>query len=186
MKKFVITLIVLIIIVVGVIYILAHKSSNSNTQSTNSQTQTMTGANTGSNSTTTTPPSSTSGSTTPTPSGTTGGTAVLTLNTANSPTLGTILVAANGMTLYQYALDTTNVSNCTGSCAQAWPPYTVSASTKLSLGSLLHGKISTITRPDGSQQVAYNDRPLYFFKSDSKVGDTKGNGIGGVWSVVHP
>jgi predicted lipoprotein with Yx(FWY)xxD motif len=46
--------------------------------------------------------------------------------------------------------------------------------------------VSTITRADGSAQLTYKGMPLYFWKSDVKPGDTTGNGVGGVWSVVKP
>lgn len=45
-----------------------------------------------------------------------------TVNIADDPTLGKILVDGNGMTLYTYAKDTTGVSNCSGGCLQNWPP----------------------------------------------------------------
>jgi predicted lipoprotein with Yx(FWY)xxD motif len=50
------------------------------------------------------------------------------LNTASTNALGAFLVAANGMTLYKYTPDQPGISNCTGGCATAWPPYTIPAS----------------------------------------------------------
>ena len=37
---------------------------------------------------------------------------------------GTVLVDANGLTLYWFAKDTATQSNCSGSCATAWLPLT--------------------------------------------------------------
>lgn len=107
------------------------------------------------------------------------------LNTTTSASLGTYLVAANGMTLYQYAKDAPGVSNCSGQCAAAWPPYTVSSGTSLEGGTGVHGAISTITRTDGTRQVTYNGVPLYFWQGDSKTTDATGQNVGG-FSVVKP
>ena len=38
--------------------------------------------------------------------------------------VGTVLVDQNGKTLYAFAADAKNHSNCSGSCAQYWPPVT--------------------------------------------------------------
>lgn len=111
------------------------------------------------------------------------GTAVL--NTATNANLGMFLVATNGMTLYQYSKDSSGVSNCTGSCASAWPPYTVSAQVSPTGGTGVYGTVSTITRADGTMQVTYNGIPLYFFQSDSKPGDVTGQNVNG-FSVVKP
>lgn len=110
----------------------------------------------------------------------------LTLKTATDTKLGTIITAANGMTLYAYAKDTNNTSNCTGACAANWPPYTVSSATELNALASLTGTLGTTARADGSLQVTYKGVPLYFFAKDTKPGDTSGNGVAGVWSVVHP
>jgi len=100
--------------------------------------------------------------------------------------LGDILVDSKGMTLYQFAKDQANVSNCNGGCAAAWPPLVVAAGQNPTVGDGITGKLGVITRQDGSLQVTYNGLPLYFFASDSKPGDTNGQGVGGVWSIVHP
>ena len=34
--------------------------------------------------------------------------------------------------------------------------------------------------------VTYKGLPLYYYKGDKNPGDTNGNNIGGVWSVVKP
>jgi predicted lipoprotein with Yx(FWY)xxD motif len=109
-----------------------------------------------------------------------------TLNNSGGGTFGAYLTAANGMTLYQYTKDGTNVSNCTGACATAWPPYTVSATAALSLTADpgTAGKIATIKRANGSLQVTYRGLPLYFFAGDAKPGDTKGEAVGGFTEVA--
>ena len=44
--------------------------------------------------------------------------------------------------------------------------------------------LATVTRDDGSEQVAYNGWPLYYFASDEGPGDAKGQNSAGVWFVV--
>jgi|ERR1035437_699179 predicted lipoprotein with Yx(FWY)xxD motif len=115
---------------------------------------------------------------TPTP------TQAIVLNTVTSIKLGTYLVATNGMTLYEYGRDLGGVSNCTGACATAWPPYTTTA-ISLEGGSSVKGTISVITRVDGSKQITYGGMPLYFWSGDSVPSDTTGQGVGG-FTVVKP
>jgi hypothetical protein len=44
--------------------------------------------------------------------------------------------------------------------------------------------ITTITRSDGTKQLAINGMPLYLFASDSQAGEADGQAVGGVWWVV--
>jgi predicted lipoprotein with Yx(FWY)xxD motif len=111
----------------------------------------------------------------------------LLLGTDATSTLGTYLVASNGMTLYTYANDTSGVSNCSGQCATNWPPYTVASTDVLAnVQAGITGQVGTITRDDGTLQVTYNGMPLYFWANDKAPGDTNGQGVGNVWFVVQP
>lgn len=106
------------------------------------------------------------------------------LKSASSPTLGTYLVAGNGMTLYSFKRDTTGVSNCTGQCLINWPAYTASA--PFISDESVKGTVASIMRKDGGAQITYNGMPLYFWKLDQKPGDATGQGFNGVWFVVKP
>ncbi len=109
------------------------------------------------------------------------------LGTDANSTLGTYLIGYNGMTVYAYAKDTPSVSNCTGTCAGNWLPYTVASTDALAnLQAGVSGKAGVITRADGTMQVTYNCKPLYFYSKDAVSGDTKGQNIGGVWFIVKP
>src|SRR5207253_6735692 len=124
-----------------------------------------------------------SASATPTPSPTAGAAPVVLAQ--NVGTMGTILGAAsNNHTVYTFDSDTPGVSKCSGGCATTWPPLTVPAATTPTAGPGVTGQFGTITRSDGSLQVTYKGMPLYFFHSDAKAGDTKGNYTG--WSLVKP
>jgi len=124
-----------------------------------------------------------SASPTPTPTSTPAAAAVVLAQ--NVGTMGTILVAAsNSHTVYTFDSDTPGVSKCNGGCATTWPPLTVGSETRPMGGPGVTGQLGSITRSDGSLQVTYKGMPLYFFHSDSKAGDTKGNYTG--WSLVKP
>jgi predicted lipoprotein with Yx(FWY)xxD motif len=93
--------------------------------------------------------------------------------------LGNILVDSDGMTLYIWDNDTTaGTSSCTGACASAWPPEAVTGTPTYGTG-LNASMFSTITRDDGSKQLAVNGHPLYRWASDQKAGDTTGQGVNG-------
>jgi predicted lipoprotein with Yx(FWY)xxD motif len=110
------------------------------------------------------------------------GTSATALKTATIS--GTAVVTdAGGFTLYWFAPDTATKSNCNGSCAQVWPPVKGPATA----GTGVTGKLSTITRSDGSAQAAYLGHPLYTYTADTAPGQANGNGInayGGLWHEV--
>ena len=111
----------------------------------------------------------------------------LALGTDGNTTLGTYLIAYNGMSLYTYSKDTSSASTCYSTCAQNWPPYIVGAEDNLTqLKAGVTGKVDTTTRTDGKLQVTYNGHPLYFYIKDTKSGDTTGQNVGGVWFVMKP
>jgi predicted lipoprotein with Yx(FWY)xxD motif len=109
--------------------------------------------------------------------------------TADGPTVSAstagYFVGPNGMTLYVFDKDTAGKSNCSGQCLANWPPLPVATASAITVGNGLDAAAFTaITRDDGSMQVAYNGLPLYFFAADSAPGDTKGDGVGGVWHLA--
>ena len=113
-----------------------------------------------------------------------GGQAPATVSLAQSPGLGSFLVGENGLSLYIFTPDDPGVSNCTGQCADFWPPLTVESGASPTAGSGVTGSMALISRDDGSQQVTYNDQPLYFFANDNAAGDTNGQGVNDVWFVA--
>ncbi len=101
-----------------------------------------------------------------------------------SSSLGTILVDAQGMTLYHLGGEQNGKFICTStSCTGIWHPLTVSAGSTPS-GTV--GSLGMVKRPDGTTQVTYKGTPLYTFASDQQPGETKGQGIKdvGTWSVI--
>lgn len=108
----------------------------------------------------------------------------LTLETATSD-LGTFLVGADGMTTYYFAADTApGVSVCEGDCLAAWPPVTVPPGNTVAGGDGVTGVLGLIAGTDGSTQVTYDGRPLYYWQGDTEAGQTTGHGVNDVWWVA--
>lgn len=90
-----------------------------------------------------------------------------------------ILVTSTGMTVYTFDKDVADSgkSTCNGPCATNWPP--VSAKNVKPAA-----PYSSVTRDDGSAQLAYKGKPLYLFAADKNAGDRKGDKVKDVWHVV--
>ncbi len=108
--------------------------------------------------------------------------------TNNSRLHTSILVGAQERTLYVLNPETTHHLLCTShSCLSAWPPFTVSAHTKLTEGGGAHGTLGLLRRSGGTTQVTLSGQPLYYFSGDSKRGEANGEGLasfGGTWHTV--
>jgi predicted lipoprotein with Yx(FWY)xxD motif len=120
-----------------------------------------------------------SGASSTAPAATATGTALTTTTISGT----TVLANAKGLTLYSFAPDTPVSSKCYGSCAAYWPPVTGTTAA----GQGLPGKVGTITRTDGTEQLTYNGHPLYTYIGDSAPGQAKGNNLnlnGGLWHEV--
>jgi predicted lipoprotein with Yx(FWY)xxD motif len=95
--------------------------------------------------------------------------------------LGSILVGPEGFTLYLFTNDSEGESTCYDSCADLWPP--VPANTPIG-SDLDESMFSSVTRDDGTEQLAVNGMPLYLYTPDENPGDTTGQGFNGVWFVL--
>ncbi len=106
------------------------------------------------------------------------------VKSASNATLdATVLVDAQGMTLYSLSGEHNGKFICTSSaCVQVWHP--LSAATGTPSGSV--GSLGTVKRPDGTEQVTYKGMPLYTFTQDQTPGEAKGQGIKdvGTWTAV--
>jgi len=102
---------------------------------------------------------------------------------SNGALKATVLVNAQGMTLYHLSGEERGKFICTNSaCLQVWHPLTVTAA-GTPTGSV---ELATVKRPDGSVQVTYKGEPLYTFAQDSAPGQANGQGFKdvGTWSAV--
>ncbi len=89
-----------------------------------------------------------------------------------------VLTDAKGMTLYTFDKDAVGVSNCYDKCAVNWPPALAAAD------AAPEGDYTLVDRTDGTKMWAYKGMPLYLWIEDVAVGDTKGDGVGGVWHTA--
>lgn len=103
--------------------------------------------------------------------------AAVALMTADSD-LGEILVDADGRTLYMFDNDSDGTSSCYDDCETNWPPLIGEAEAGEGAD---EGLLGTAERTDGSGQVTYAGKPLYYFAGDEQPGDTNGQGVGDVW-----
>ncbi len=120
------------------------------------------------------------------PSSAAGGSGSITVNVAQAANLGAYLTGADGKSLYLLTKDSVGTSTCTGACATTWPPFVLQAGQTVVAGSGVMGTLSTIKRADGSDQVAVNGLPLYYFSGDTASGQTNGEGFKGIWFIASP
>lgn len=113
---------------------------------------------------------------------------VAVVTTSSVPKLGKIVVDSRGLTLYDFRLDKGGKSACYGTCAQNWPPLITEGKPEAGKGAMA-SKLGTTERKDGTTQVTYDGRPLYYFIEDKKPGQTTGNHVldsGAEWYALQP
>jgi predicted lipoprotein with Yx(FWY)xxD motif len=140
------------------------------------------GGTTTTGSTQSTPTSAPTTASTPTPTAA----STFTVKTAQATVDGkatTILIDAQGRTLYYFTPDTASKTACTGACAQNWPPLLLTGTGKPTASTTLPGELEVYKNANGNQ-VIYNDHPLYTYGGDSAAGQTNGQGVGGKWFVA--
>jgi predicted lipoprotein with Yx(FWY)xxD motif len=96
---------------------------------------------------------------------------------------GSVLVTAANQPIYILSTDPSGSSKCTGACAQAWKPVTVSGSPKAGSGAS-SSLLSSFKRSDGTTQVLYDKHALYTHAgSASSAAGTASDG--GVWYLIN-
>lgn len=113
------------------------------------------------------------------------GAAHATVSVAQGTKYGAILIAANGETLYRFTKDRPGAIACTGECLKAWPPLLAPRGSAPKGGPGVTG-LAVVQRAGIGRQVTYHGEPLYYFSGDAAPGQVNGQGLGGVWFVVHP
>jgi predicted lipoprotein with Yx(FWY)xxD motif len=111
-----------------------------------------------------------------------------TVITTHAGPAGAFLTDGSGRTVYLWAKDGMNMSDCSGACAAAWPPVPA-AGMLTAAGGAKASDLGTITRAGGARQVTYDGHPLYYFVGDSGPGQTAGQGsdnFGAKWWLVAP
>jgi predicted lipoprotein with Yx(FWY)xxD motif len=102
------------------------------------------------------------------------------------PGIGPYLTTPQHMSLYTSSNDSPGSSACAGSCAIIWLAFPPPASGILTLPDAATGSLAVIGRADGTQQVTYNDMPLYTYTGDFQPGDTNGQGLAGIYQLAAP
>lgn len=87
-----------------------------------------------------------------------------------------VLTGKNGMTLYTFDKDSGGKSACYNQCAAIWPAAQAGDASGKAFG--------VTTRDDGSKQLTYEGKPLYYYVNDKKAGDMNGDKVKNVWHVV--
>ena len=101
---------------------------------------------------------------------------------------GTYLTADDGRAVYLWMADKGSTSSCSGPCASVWPPVLTDGAPTAD-GAAVSGDLGTVMRSDGKTQVTYQGHPLYYFASDTKAGQTSGqgsDGFGAKWWLLTP
>jgi len=101
----------------------------------------------------------------------------------NDDQLGLILTDTTGRALYISNKDRPYESNCVGGCQNRWLPLLLEQGNPTAPPELA-GKFGITVRQDGSNQICYNDQPLYGWHKD-EMADTKGHGQGKQWFVAN-
>jgi predicted lipoprotein with Yx(FWY)xxD motif len=103
------------------------------------------------------------------------------LTSAKKAKVGSVIVDAQGRTLYRFTAEAEGVPVCTGACVGTWPLAVVTAA------SGLPKHVATVRRPDdGKLQLTYDGHPLYRYAGDRAKADANGEGVGGQWFAVKP
>jgi predicted lipoprotein with Yx(FWY)xxD motif len=104
-----------------------------------------------------------------------------------SSQLGPIVFDGANRALYAFTRDQAGRSTCFGACAAAWPPYVVRGTLRAGKGTR-RSLLGTTRRRDGTRQLTYAGKPLYYYVGDP-VGEVRCQNVrefGGLWLVVRP
>jgi predicted lipoprotein with Yx(FWY)xxD motif len=99
---------------------------------------------------------------------------------------GQVLFDGDDQAVYYFDKETSSKSECYGACAEAWPPVLTEGEPSAGNG-VQGGMLGTTKRDDGSTQVTYNGRPLYYY--DEPAGQVSCHNVdefGGLWLAVQP
>jgi predicted lipoprotein with Yx(FWY)xxD motif len=115
-----------------------------------------------------------------------------TVQTANVSGAGTVLVNAQGGTLYVLTSEKGGKITCTNAtgCATVWPAVELpSGMTHAVAGSGVQASLLGTVSASGQSRVTYASYPLYTYSGDTGPGVASGKGIssfGGTWWPISP
>jgi predicted lipoprotein with Yx(FWY)xxD motif len=100
---------------------------------------------------------------------------------------GTMLFDSKKQAIYIFENDREMRSNCYGECAVAWPPVLTKGAPEAGSG-VDDSLLGTIRRRNGTRQVTYAGKPLYFYAHEGP-GEVECHNVdlnGGLWWVIAP
>lgn len=98
--------------------------------------------------------------------------------------LGPVLAAHTGQTLYIFQGDIGGTPTCTGNCATNWFPFYAGEVPSVGEG-LTAADFGVVNRGDDARlQTTYKGWPLYTFRGDLAPGQTNGENSNNRWSVA--
>lgn len=107
--------------------------------------------------------------------------------TVGNSDFGTMLFDSNKQAIYVFENDPKGSTVCYGTCAEAWPPVLTDGEPRAGRG-VKESLLGTVKRRDGSVQVTYAAKPLYFYSHEGP-GEVRCHNVnlnGGFWWVVGP
>lgn len=115
-----------------------------------------------------------------------------TVRAANVSGVGTVLVNAQGRTLYVLTSEKGDKVTCTDAsgCTGVWPPAVLASGVTSAVpGSGVQASLLATVGAGGGSRVTYASYPLYTYSGDSGPGVANGKGIssfGGTWWPISP
>lgn len=95
------------------------------------------------------------------------------------------LIDPNGMALYTRNNDRPGESSCYERCALRWPPVTLLPGETAAVMPARFGAIGETVRRDGSRQVTFDNKPLYYYSGDTEAITANGMCEKG-WGMITP
>jgi predicted lipoprotein with Yx(FWY)xxD motif len=108
------------------------------------------------------------------------------ITTADSQ-FGEALFDSDQRAIYYFDKETSEQSECYDACAEAWPPVLTEGDPQAGGGADAK-LLGTTERDDGTTQVTYDGRPLYYYVDDpaGQIACHNVSEFGGLWLAVQP
>jgi predicted lipoprotein with Yx(FWY)xxD motif len=108
------------------------------------------------------------------------------ITTADSQ-FGEALFDSDQRAIYYFDKETSEQSECYDACAEAWPPVLTEGEPQAGGGADAR-LLGTTERDDGTTQVTYDGRPLYYYVDDpaGQIACHNVSEFGGLWLAVQP
>jgi predicted lipoprotein with Yx(FWY)xxD motif len=100
--------------------------------------------------------------------------------------LGSVLVASKGLTVYRLTADTPGHSSCSAPCLAYWPLVPARAGAAVPKVKGISAALSATKATSGALMVTAVGWPLYTFAKDKAPGDVKGQGVNALVGLGMP